>query len=348
MPSGSDPDARDVELASLSGEKLVDLLRTTCRRTDFEAVARVLRARDRRIAKAEAALSGIDALRKKYHALLDEHRRSRGKAEEMAPLFGAAALGPVRRDEPRVEELGDVPLSPRLKRPRQGETRLVESVKRIGQGQSNPVATSGNDRQESSSARSVAPKARSILNVAPEMLGGGGMPLTVPPLSPGLLHRSVLPKVSSKSDHGRAKIGKKEGPTDGVLAREVSELPRGNGKMIKTSRVESSSTCASKKSGTAMKECPSLCRQRQTEEWRIAKGGPPMEETRMAASPSLGIRSLSGAELRRYFLKPERTATASSSIENKTQKFCDLTKRGNGLSKKLHGVSSKNKLLGGN
>ncbi|KAM3350282.1 hypothetical protein ACQJBY_022827 [Aegilops geniculata] len=326
MASGSDPDARYVELASLSGEKLVDLLRTTHRRTDFEAVARVLRAPDRRIAKAEAALSAIDALRKKYDALLDEHRRSRGEAKEMAPLFGAAALDQVRRDErgPRVEELGDVPLSQRLKRPRQGETRVVELVKRIGQGQSKPVGTPENSKQ-----------GRGI--VAPEMLGGGGMPRTVPLLSPGLLHRSVLrlPKVSSQSGHGRAKFGKREGSSHGVLAREVSEVRSGNGKIIQTSRVESSSTCANKISGTAMKECRSLCRQRQTEEWRIAKGGLPMEETRMAASPSLGIRSLSGAELRAYFLKPERTAPASSSIEKKTQKFCDLMRSGNGLSKKL-------------
>ncbi|XBI64853.1 hypothetical protein VPH35_044866 [Triticum aestivum] len=181
------------------------------------------------------------------------------------------------------------------------------------------------------------------------MLGGGGMPRTVPLLSPGLLHRSVLPKVSSQSGHGRAKFGKREGSSHGVLAREDSELRRGNAEIIQTSGVESSSTCASKisGSGTAMKECPPLCRQRQTEEWRIAKGGLPMEETRMAASPSLGIRSLSGAELRAYFLKPQRTASASSSIEKKTQKFCDLMKNGNGLSKKLQGVSTKNKLLGG-
>uniref|UniRef100_M8CN10 Uncharacterized protein n=1 Tax=Aegilops tauschii TaxID=37682 RepID=M8CN10_AEGTA len=291
MASGSDPDARYVELASLSGEQLVDLLRTTHRRTDFEAVARVLRARDRRIAKAEAALSAIDALRKKYDALLDEHRRSRGEAEEMAPLFVAAALDKVRRDEPRVEELDDVPLSRRLKRPRQGETGVVELGKADGQGQSKPVATPENSKQ-----------GRGI--VAPEMLGGGGMPRTVPPLSPGLLQRSVLPKVSSQSGHGRAKFGKKEGSSHGVLAREVSELRRGNGKIIQTSRVESSSTCASKIPGTAIKEC---------------------------ASSSLGIRSLSGAELRAYFLKPERTAPASSSIEKKTQKFCDLMKKGNGL-----------------
>ncbi|KAF7029995.1 hypothetical protein CFC21_041620 [Triticum aestivum] len=337
MASGSDPDARYAELASLSGEKLVDLLRTTHRRADFEAVARVLRARDRRIAKAEAALSAIDSLRKKYNALLDEHHRSRGEAEEMAPLLGAAALDQVRRDEPRVEELDDVPLNRRLKRPRQGETSVVESVKRIGQGQSKPVATP-----------EISKQGPGI--VAPEMLGGGGMPRTqtLPLLSPGLLHRSVLlPKVSPQSGHGRAKFGKKEGSSHGVLAREVSEVRRGNGKIIQTSRAESSSTCASKISGTATKECRSLCRQRQTEEWRLAKGGLPMEETRMAAShPSLGIRSLSGAELRRYFLKPERTAPASS-IEKKTQNFCDLTKRGNGLSKKLQGVSSKNKLLGG-
>ena len=47
MASGSEADGRDAELAALSGEKLVDLLRTTYRRSDFEAVARVLKARDR-------------------------------------------------------------------------------------------------------------------------------------------------------------------------------------------------------------------------------------------------------------------------------------------------------------
>uniref|UniRef100_A0ACD5VYY5 Uncharacterized protein n=1 Tax=Avena sativa TaxID=4498 RepID=A0ACD5VYY5_AVESA len=344
MASGSETDARAAELAALSGEKLVDLLRTTHRRTDFEAVARVLKARDRRFAEVKAALADIDALRRKH----DARRRPRDEAGEMAPLPGISSRDPVNRDEPRVEELEDVPLSRRLKRLRQCETSALESGKRDGQGQSNLVGRLGNYGQKSSSAKSVhsiGPKERIGQLVATSTpkdskLGrravepekwGGGRDRTMPLLSPG---RSVLPKGSSESDHGRARTGKKQGTSDGILGPP----PKWNGKIIRTSMMESSSRSANKDTGTAM----SLCRQK--EDRMMANGGNLIQETRMVASPSLSIGTLSVKELRAY-CQPERTPPASL-MEISAQNFRDLTKRGSGLTKKPVDVSL-NKTGGG-
>lgn len=49
--------ALDADLARLSGSELVAHLRTTCHLADYQATARVLDARDARLAKAEAALA---------------------------------------------------------------------------------------------------------------------------------------------------------------------------------------------------------------------------------------------------------------------------------------------------
>jgi hypothetical protein len=65
MASNAAP-LRDAELASYSPEQLVQLLATTHLKADFDAVARVLRARESRAAQAEAQLKATlaDALRK--------------------------------------------------------------------------------------------------------------------------------------------------------------------------------------------------------------------------------------------------------------------------------------------
>ncbi|XBI98568.1 hypothetical protein VPH35_018790 [Triticum aestivum] len=114
------------ELALLSGRELVAHLANSCHRADFEAVARVLDARDRKLAKDKAALKAVLAdldaaraqerevaeakskleatiLRKKYKAALDSRRRPLDSAKEVAHLLG----GSVRRDESRVEEANE-------------------------------------------------------------------------------------------------------------------------------------------------------------------------------------------------------------------------------------------------
>ncbi|EAY75238.1 hypothetical protein OsI_03126 [Oryza sativa Indica Group] len=102
---GLDPAAREAELAHLPGPKLVDHLCTTHRRADYEAVARVLDARDRRL---EAALAENEDLRRKCDALLVGQRRPREEEEEEAagekpPPGIIAAPEPARRDEEEVE-----------------------------------------------------------------------------------------------------------------------------------------------------------------------------------------------------------------------------------------------------
>ncbi|XP_071684408.1 uncharacterized protein [Lolium perenne] len=365
MATGSEADARDAELAALSGDKLVDLLRTTHRRTDFDAAARVLKARDRRFADLKAALSDIDALRKKHGSILGGARRrprDEAEAEEITPLPGIASRDPVHRDEPRVEDSDDVPLVQRLKRPRLCETGDLESGKRGGQGRSDSAGTLGNYGQKSSPAKSVhhsfGPKERigklvascrpkdskqriSNLKRKDPKQGrravepakwGGGMARTAPLPSPG---RSLLPKGSSKSDHGRARTDKKQGSSDGILGPP----PKWNGKIISTSMVESSSSSANKDTRTAM----SLYRQSED-----AKGGNPVQQTRMVASPSptLRIGTISASELRAYCLKQQQTPLASC-MGIKTQNFRDSAKGGNGLSREPMDVSSKKKLVGG-
>ncbi|OEL36862.1 hypothetical protein BAE44_0002114 [Dichanthelium oligosanthes] len=94
---------RDAELGLLSGPALVAHLRATCRRADYDAVARVLDARDRRLASAEAQLAEfaprladaearLETLREDYLALDAARRRapigrpSRGAAAAAAPV----------------------------------------------------------------------------------------------------------------------------------------------------------------------------------------------------------------------------------------------------------------------
>uniref|UniRef100_A0A0D9V3P7 Uncharacterized protein n=1 Tax=Leersia perrieri TaxID=77586 RepID=A0A0D9V3P7_9ORYZ len=91
--------ARQAELAHLPGPKLVDHLCTTHRRADYEAVARVLAARDRSL---EAALAEIEDLRRKCDALLDSQRRPPPReelAEEEEKVNPRPAPAPARRED---------------------------------------------------------------------------------------------------------------------------------------------------------------------------------------------------------------------------------------------------------
>lgn len=118
------------ELALLSGRELVAHLANSRLRADFEAVVRVLDARDCKLAKDKAALKAVladlDAVRaqerevaeanskleaailqKKREAGLDSRRRPLGNFKEVAFLLG----GLVRRDESRVEEADEGEMS---------------------------------------------------------------------------------------------------------------------------------------------------------------------------------------------------------------------------------------------
>ena len=124
--------ASEDELALLTGPQLVIHLTKTHRRADFDAVSRILAARDRERASLEANLAaaeaeleaararlvGVDevhsnlkaALRElkaqeeKTKALAGAYRRPRDETEEMALVPGDAAPEAVHRDEGRVKE----------------------------------------------------------------------------------------------------------------------------------------------------------------------------------------------------------------------------------------------------
>ncbi|XP_039851620.1 uncharacterized protein LOC120710045 isoform X2 [Panicum virgatum] len=119
MSSGSGSDAgasdRDAALDRLSGPELVAHLRTTCRRADYDAAARVLAARDRRLADAEArlaevrpgladALVELQVLREDYLAL----RAARGGPTGRPSASSGAIAGPAPRGDGRTEEVIDL------------------------------------------------------------------------------------------------------------------------------------------------------------------------------------------------------------------------------------------------
>ncbi|PNT72527.1 uncharacterized protein LOC100842741 [Brachypodium distachyon] len=140
----------EADLAHLSGPELVRHLRQTHLRSDFEAVASVLEARDRRLVKyeaaletaladlsaakerergmaevmaeLEAALADYKALWEKGEALRDAHRRLRGEAEE------AALLDAHRHPRDEAEEM-DLLVRPAAPDPVHPEQRGVEGVK---------------------------------------------------------------------------------------------------------------------------------------------------------------------------------------------------------------------------
>ncbi|KAJ1284594.1 hypothetical protein BS78_03G216800 [Paspalum vaginatum] len=107
----SDDEAhRDAALARLSGPEIVDHLRTTFRKADYAAAARVLAARDSALADAEAkllearagmaeALAEIEVLREQRLAF---KAASRGPARRTSPSGGAIA-DPAPRADGRAE-----------------------------------------------------------------------------------------------------------------------------------------------------------------------------------------------------------------------------------------------------
>ncbi|XP_039811928.1 uncharacterized protein LOC120674892 [Panicum virgatum] len=108
--SGADASDRDAALDRLSGPELVAHLRVTCRRADYDAAARVLAARDRRLADAEArlaevrpgladALAQLQALREEYLAL----RAARCGPTGRPSGSGGAIAGPAPRGDMRTE-----------------------------------------------------------------------------------------------------------------------------------------------------------------------------------------------------------------------------------------------------
>jgi hypothetical protein len=130
--AGTKASACEDELADLTGAELVAHLSNSYLRADFEAVARILVARDRRNAKFEADLTAtltdldvasahggdaavvkaklgdaceeVDALREKYRALLDAFLPPWHKVEEMAPM-AATAPYVVHQEEHRIEKV---------------------------------------------------------------------------------------------------------------------------------------------------------------------------------------------------------------------------------------------------
>ncbi|WVZ69416.1 hypothetical protein U9M48_018204 [Paspalum notatum var. saurae] len=94
---------RAAALALLSGPEIVALLRTTHRRADYDAAARVLAARDARLAEAHAALlelrSGMPDALAEIKVLREQHlafkAASRGRVRSASPSGGGAIAGPA-------------------------------------------------------------------------------------------------------------------------------------------------------------------------------------------------------------------------------------------------------------
>ncbi|TVU35710.1 hypothetical protein EJB05_17611, partial [Eragrostis curvula] len=128
--------ALETELAGLSGSELVARLRTTTRRVDYEAAARVLDARDGRLAAAEVAVA-------EAKKLLDARHREHTQLKE--GLAAALALVDVLKEKlnarggPRSEERGgpgskDAHGGPRSEDARGGSIEAPAPAQRGGPG----------------------------------------------------------------------------------------------------------------------------------------------------------------------------------------------------------------------
>ncbi|KAF8675834.1 hypothetical protein HU200_047325 [Digitaria exilis] len=95
MSSSSVHSDRDAELGRLSGPELVARLQVTTRRADYNAAARVLDARDRRLAEAVDELAKAKAALAELKTGLDSANASLQALREKYNAFKAARSGPI-------------------------------------------------------------------------------------------------------------------------------------------------------------------------------------------------------------------------------------------------------------
>ncbi|CAM0907738.1 unnamed protein product [Alopecurus aequalis] len=192
------------ELALLSSGDLVVYLANTCRRADFEAVARIFDERDRKFAKDEATLKAVladlnaltarerevaeakskleaarmeaDILWKKYEATLDARRL--GNAKEMTLLLRVAAPDAVHRGESRVVEASTA----RRKAADEGEARRRVVMDILGElGSSHVGQGEGSNKKAAAGSKKLGKGQEMSLGYAEKLsyreeLGTVGMP----------------------------------------------------------------------------------------------------------------------------------------------------------------------------
>ncbi|KAL6615725.1 hypothetical protein ACP70R_037995 [Stipagrostis hirtigluma subsp. patula] len=221
MPStaAADPDA---VLARLSGPELVAHLRTTCSRADYDAAERVLGARDRRLAAAEAklgevmdglqaALAEVGALREKYEALRGARDGPAG-SEAARPAGAIASPAPAPLGERRAEGAEDKLQSPGA------EVSGGFACKR----ETSPPASSDDDEDDTIPLSQLVKKRRGAESGAgePKKAMGGLQSNSVGSLGTDLQRNSLV----ISEGHGAAagqRVDEPEEPKSGAMSRAM-------------------------------------------------------------------------------------------------------------------------------
>uniref|UniRef100_A0ACD5VRI9 Uncharacterized protein n=1 Tax=Avena sativa TaxID=4498 RepID=A0ACD5VRI9_AVESA len=218
--------ASEDKLADLPGAELVAYLSNTYRRADFDAVARILVARDRRNAKVEAELTaalanlaaarprgkgatevkaeledartGVDALREKYRELLDTFLPPRYEVGEMALMVGAAGPGAVHRDESHVEEA------------KEGEVKDIDLIDLCSDEEEEERVTGGYEEEdeEDEDTESLSQRVKRLRGVKPGELESGKVDVQGQSNSVGILGNDQQKPSSLKIEGLVATTGK--------------------------------------------------------------------------------------------------------------------------------------------
>jgi len=218
--------ASEDKLADLPSAELVAHLSNTYRRADFEAVARILGARDRRNAKVEAQLTaaladlvaargrgkeaaevkaeledartGVDALREKYRELLDTFLPPRYEVGEMALMVGAAGPGVVHRDESHVEEA------------KEGEVKDIDLIDLCSDEEEEERVTGGYEEEdeEDEDTESLSQRVKRLRGVKPGELESGKVDVQGQSNSVGILGNDQQKPSSLKIEGLVATTGK--------------------------------------------------------------------------------------------------------------------------------------------
>ncbi|KAM0840263.1 hypothetical protein ACQ4PT_059774 [Festuca glaucescens] len=230
--------ASEDKLADLPSAELVAYLSNSYLKTDFEAVARILVARDRRNAKLgaelaaalagldavtargreatevkaklEAARTGIDALREKYRALLDAFLPPRYQVDEMALVVGDE----VHQDDSRVEE------------PEEGEVKGIDFIDLSSDEDEEERAAGGSDEEDEDDTESLSQRIKRIRGVDPGELESGKVDVRGQSNSVGALENDQQKSSSARIEGLVATSGKMASkPEDSKVAAFLQESP---------------------------------------------------------------------------------------------------------------------------
>ncbi|XP_051225250.1 uncharacterized protein [Lolium perenne] len=237
--------APEDKLADLPSAELVAYLSNSYLKADFEAVARILVARDSRNAKLgaeltaaladldalaargreatevkaklEAARTGIDALREKYRALLDAFLPPRNEVDEMAlTMVEAAVSDTVHRDYSRVDD----------EEAEEGEVKGIDFIDLSSDEEEGEMAEGGSEEEDEEDTESLSQRIKRIRGDRPGELESGKLDARGQSNSVGTLGNDQQKSSSARIEGLVATSGKMASkPEDSKVEAFVQESP---------------------------------------------------------------------------------------------------------------------------